>query len=136
MTKQAILVTAFLLATSASVNAHHTYNPQDCDLAALREGFKDGGEDEYRLRHMLQDMLTDTSNEWDDVQRRWRHRTDPNDADLQAKYQEWWDLLNMRVAKAMDGREFATERDKLTVWMAIAHSLDGKMPLAPVNCTN
>lgn len=133
MTKQAILLATFMLASTASVNADHTYNPSDYSIEAIRAAIKMGGEDEYRLRLRLSDIMTDTSNEWDDVLRRWRHRTDPNDADLQAAYQEWWDLLNERVDQKMAGREFASELDRLTVWMALAHHVDNDMPLAPIN---
>lgn len=102
-------------------------------IAAIRARIKLGGDDEYRLRHELMDILTDTSNEWDDVKRRWTHRTDKDDLELQVEYQAWWDLLNERVDERMAGREFATENERLVVWMAIAHSIDNDMPLAPVN---
>lgn len=132
MTKSTAIA-AFLLGSTMMASAHHTHDPVTTNAAEVRAKIALGGDDEYRLRHVLQDIMTDTSNEWDDVLRRWRHRTDPNDVHLQADYQKWWDLLNERVEEKMVGREFATDGDRLTVWMAIAHSVDNDMPLAPVN---
>lgn len=132
MLKTILLATA-LSAVAFSASAEDLYDPTNYDIAAIRAAAQPGQPDEFRQWVVLQDILTDTSNSWDRVKRRWDHRTDPNDAELNAQYQAWWDELNRRVDVVLDEKNISDPFERQMVWLSVADAVDNEMPLAPIN---